>query len=253
MRKTSSHNLASPHLGVSASDFFRQSACSLAVIVLLATAGCGYKTPPTEAERPPAFDPQQFTGGQIYTISGEDSEIRINVYRGGTLAKMGHNHVIATRDIRGNIYHHPELRRSGIIVYLPVNSFEVDNKEHRQAAGAGFEILPPEKDIQGTRGNMLGEQLLYGENYPDIELTSVEINGDMPQPDILLRITVRDNSRDIRIPANVKLDDNKLMIDGHTRLRQSDLGLTPFSILMGAIAVQDEMDVEFHIIAVVED
>lgn len=222
------------------------------LLTALATAGCEqYKAPAIETEiQVPAFDPRQFAGGRIYAISGRESEIRIKVYRSGALARLGHNHVIATRDIRGNIYRHPELRRSGIIMRLPVNRFEVDNTEHRQAAGAGFEIMPPGKDIQGTRSNMLGKQLLHSENYPDIELTSVEINGDMPQPDILLRIMVRENSRDIRIPATVKFDNNKLVIDGQARLRQSDLGLTPFSILMGAIAVQDEMDIQFHIVAV---
>lgn len=226
---------------------------NITLIVLLfatlVTAGCEHKIPATETERPPAFDPQHFSGGRIYTISGENSEIRIRVYRGGPLARLGHNHVIATRDIRGKLYHHPELRRSGLVMSLPVNSFDVDTPEHRQGAGEGFDVMPSEKDIQGTRNNMLSERLLHSDQFPYVEIVSVEISGELPEPDILLRIAVRDVSHDVRIQAGVQLQNNKLIIDGKTRLSQSQLGLTPFSILMGAIAVQDEMDIEFHLVA----
>jgi hypothetical protein len=32
-------------------------------------------------------------------------------------------------------------------------------------------------------------------------------------------------------------------------LRQSDLGLTPFSVMLGALQVQDEMHIKFKIVA----
>jgi hypothetical protein len=36
---------------------------------------------------------------------------------------------------------------------------------------------------------------------------------------------------------------------GEFPLRQTDLGLTPFSAMLGALQVQDEMRISFHIVA----
>jgi hypothetical protein len=38
-------------------------------------------------------------------------------------------------------------------------------------------------------------------------------------------------------------------VSGETSLRQSDLGLKPFSALLGALQVQDEMRISFRISA----
>jgi hypothetical protein len=38
-----------------------------------------------------------------------------------------------------------------------------------------------------------------------------------------------------------------LIANGKFTLRQSDVGLAPFSVLMGAIAVRDELEIEYSI------
>jgi len=40
-----------------------------------------------------------------------------------------------------------------------------------------------------------------------------------------------------------------ITVSGETPLRQSDIGLTPFSALLGALQVQDEMRVRFRLVA----
>jgi len=40
-----------------------------------------------------------------------------------------------------------------------------------------------------------------------------------------------------------------LVASGEVELRQSQLGLTPFSVMMGALQVQDAMRVQFRLIA----
>jgi hypothetical protein len=41
----------------------------------------------------------------------------------------------------------------------------------------------------------------------------------------------------------------QVRISGEMPLRQSDLGLTPFSAMLGALQVEDEMRVKFRIVA----
>src|SRR5690606_27720977 len=109
--------------------------------------------------------------------------------------------------------------------------------------------VPSEKDIAGTRGNMLGEHVLGSEHYPDIRLVSVDISGNGASLDARMRVTVRGVSTDIDVPFTVHYEDRQILINGQTEISQTALGMKPFSILMGAIAVQDEMTVQFDLVA----
>jgi len=56
--------------------------------------------------------------------------------------------------------------------------------------------------------------------------------------------------RSFAVPVRYRLEGKgTLEISGEFPLRQSELGLTPFSALLGALQVQDEMRVNFHIVA----
>src|ERR1700687_4874517 len=65
------------------------------------------RVPPSE-ERPPAF-PEQFylqdaAGGQpVFKVEPAQSLVVIEVYRAGSLAKLGHDHVVASHDVGGYI------------------------------------------------------------------------------------------------------------------------------------------------------
>ena len=51
------------------------------------------------------------------------------------------------------------------------------------------------------------------------------------------------------MPVTYSLSNGELTASGDLPLKQSDLGLTPFSAMLGALAVQDEMRVRFHFVA----
>ncbi len=221
----------------------------LAILVTTIT-GCELRKPSQpDIALKPAFDPAGFQNGAIYKLQPGSSELKIYVYRGGILSHLGHNHIISTTDIQGNIYRHPQLEKSGIIMQLPVNSFEVDKPEHRQTAGEQFASTPTAKDIAGTRKNMLGAKLLDAMHYPQISIRSVSISGTKNKPDLLLRVTVKETPSDIMIPAQIEFKDDQIYIKGKTTLSQTSLGIIPFNILMGAIAVQDNLDIQFYLVA----
>jgi hypothetical protein len=68
---------------------------------------------------------------------------------------------------------------------------------------------------------------------------------------VLARVetTVRGEVRAIMVQVSYSLADRALTASGEARIRQSDLGLTPFSAMLGALQVQDEMRVSFRIVA----
>jgi len=64
-----------------------------------------------------------------------------------------------------------------------------------------------------------------------------------------VEVQIRGARRSISLPVHYQLAADTLTVTGETPLRQSDLGLTPFSAFMGALAVQDEMLVKLRLVA----
>ena len=64
--------------------------------------------------------------------------LSVRVYRGGTLARAGHNHIVASHDLAGTVYVAADLARSSFELQLPVASLTVDEAELRAARGSGL-------------------------------------------------------------------------------------------------------------------
>jgi hypothetical protein len=183
-------------------------------------------------------------------VSGE-SLLIIQVYRGGPLAKAGHNHVIASHDLAGTIYVPDDVLQTTFEITLPVADLAVDEASLREQAGADFEAAVPESAREGTRRNMLGQALLNAQLFPQILLRSQRIErGLFPgQLNVHMEADVRQAPHSILVPVRYEVQPAQATITGEMPLQQTDLGLTPFSAMLGALQVQDEMRVKFRIVA----
>ena len=202
--------------------------------------------------------------GVPYDIVADESLLTIRVYRGGTLASAGHNHVIASHALTGTIYVPADVMRTSFEAHIPVASFTVDEAALRaQEHSADFPPEVPDAAREGTRRNMLGEALLDSERNPQIVLRSVRLEaagqpaavtcsqagGEVRAVLARVQTTVRGQVRTISVPVCYRLAAGTVIVSGEAPLRQSDIGLTPFSALLGALQVQDEMQVRFRLVA----
>jgi hypothetical protein len=195
--------------------------------------------------------------GTPYDIAADASLLTVLVYRGGALASAGHNHVIASHELSGTVYVAPERLRSSFEVHIPVATLTVDEASLR--AGQSSDDFPPDvpdSARQGTRHNMLGSALLDAGHYPEIVLRALSLEqaagappGETNTVMAQVQSTVRDQVRTFAVPVRWQLSSGTLDLSGTLTLRQSELGLTPFSAMLGALQVQDEMHVTFHIVA----
>lgn len=184
-----------------------------------------------------------------FEVQPGQSEIRILVYRAGLLKGFGHNHVIASRDIHGNVWLDDTPEFSGFSLGFPVNTLSIDDPALRDEEGDDFPGEVPAKDIRDTRENMLGSRLLDAQNHVEIRLESDEVTGVFPKLDIKAEVTVREQTHSIRFPATVKIDGDKLTVSGTARISHADVGLEPFSAALGTIRVADEMLIRYRIVA----
>ncbi|MGK5029714.1 YceI family protein [Janthinobacterium sp. MDT1-19] len=212
-------------------------------------AACTPFAPPPAASLPaapvtaPAMQAPlwQQPGVHVLHIAPLESLLTITVRRGGALARLGHDHVIASRTLQGVVA--PALGRAQFQFRL--DEMSVDEESLRQAAG--LTTTPSADAIAGTRHNML-VRVLEAERYPWVRIDARRAgNGEV----LDAAITLHGVTRTLQLPVQIALaaDGRSLQASGNLLLKQSDFGIVPFAILGGAMAVQDQMELAFRITA----
>jgi hypothetical protein len=219
----------------------------VALLVALTLAGCAVQAPqPAQdknarpAEFPEAFYRQSAQGGgTVFVVDPDNSLLVIAVRRGGSLAQLGHDHAIASHNVRG--YVAPNENRADLFIRL--DELVVDEPELR--AQEGFATQPTDAAIAGTRENMLAQ--LQAADYPYAVIAVAAVDTDAAGTWLQASIAVRGVTRPVRIPVRIERDPDELTVSGEVALEQSSFGIVPLSILGGALLVQDRVDVRFHI------
>jgi hypothetical protein len=202
---------------------------------------------PSAALPAPAAEAEVPAGARILEIDPDRSVVTMLVRRSGPLARLGHNHVITSAQESGRAWLGPDPSESGFEIRLPVSAFVVDDPAARLAAGAEFPGELPAEAREGTYRNMLRAEVLDGEAHPAVVVRAGRISGTWQQPVVVARITLRGTTREIEVPVELQIDTQSMLAKGALRIRQSDFGITPFSVGGGAIQVADEVDVRFEI------
>jgi polyisoprenoid-binding protein YceI len=186
-------------------------------------------------------------GARAYKVIAEESLLQILVYRGGTLARLGHNHVIASHHLAGSVYATDDSTQSRFDITFPVADLTIDEPAMREMAGADFPPGVPQSARDGTRSNLMSEALLDGARYPAVRLRATQVLAAGDHFDVDVEITLKDQVHHVRVPVQVNRQHGSIAASGEFPLRQSELGLKPFSAAMGALLVVDEMRVRFEV------
>jgi hypothetical protein len=184
-----------------------------------------------------------------FQVLSDQSQLTVRVYRDGRLANLGHNHVISSNDLQGEIYLADTLQNTALELRLPVMTLDVDLPQYRSDAGDEFPGTLDQDTVSGTRANMLSEQQLNAEIWPEIVLRSREVRGSLPDSTVQFDIAVRSHIYTVEVPVHVILADDRMTVTGSFQVNQTDLGLVPFSVMMGALKVKDQLDIHFTIVA----
>jgi len=183
-----------------------------------------------------------------FAVDPQASEVRLLVYRDGPLARFGHNHVFIGR-VEGEIRAGDTAAGSAFRLEIPVASLAVDPPAARTEEGAEFAAEVSEPARLGTRENLLGEDVLDAGRYPLIRIASVALAGPRWNPTVTARITLRGVTRDVRFPAAVFQSGDALEVIAGFRVRHSDFGIKPFTVLGGGLLVRDAIDIRVRVVA----
>ena len=93
------------------------------------------------------------------------------------------------------------------------------------------------------------EKVLEAEKFP---FALIRVRGaSTGRGDITLSvaITLHGSTRTLQVPAKIEADADGMSVAGRFSFEQTDFGITPYSLLGGAIAVSNAVELRFRIIA----
>ncbi len=210
-------------------------------LVLLSLLSACARPPAPPAPGPPAgLDWYQAAaaGTAVYVVDPAASLVAVTVRRAGLMARLGHDHVVAIRTLSGHAA--PGLGRADLAFRL--DQMTVD--EPPLLGEADIARQPSPEAVAGTRRNMLGP-VLEAQRYPMVTLHVESLAGGRLGVDV----TLHGATRRLALPAAVRVDAQQLSASGTATLKQTDFGVTPFSVGGGLLSVRDALEVRYHIVA----
>ena len=96
-----------------------------------------------------------------------------------------------------------------------------------------------DKDRRDIAKN-IDEKVLQTSKYPELKFQSTSVSGSEPNFKVAGEMTITGTTR----PVNVDLTVNGTQVTARTKISQKDFGIKPFSAMMGAIKLRDDVDFE---------
>ncbi len=161
--------------------------------------------------------------------------LRVLVYRGGTAARLGHNHALHAADLR------VDWPAAGPVLRFRLDALAVDPPALRARLGDAFASAVDDDARAGTRANLL--KALDAAAHPEVVVRTLQQVGEGGRRAVEAEITLHGVSRRQWFVAEV--DGPRAR--GEVVVRQSDFGIQPFTVLGGLLAVQDALLVQFEL------
>jgi hypothetical protein len=212
-------------------------------------------TPPVEPPRTLPQNSSEPVGAPgipapgYYHVDSSHSELRLLVYRAGALANLGHNHVIVNRSLNGSIDVAPQWGGSSFSLSVPVAAFVIDDSQARSEEGEDFAAEVSDGAKAGTWNNMTGPAVLDAARYPVIGMRSVRLEERQGIFTVTVAVSVAGHEASVSEPFVLRQESDGLSATAAFDLNQSALGMTPFSVMLGALAVRDTMRVKLTVTA----
>src|SRR5450631_2740478 len=123
------------------------------IAAALCLSGCQSTPAPRAQPTPAASGPAApvAAAAERYRIDADASEVLILIYRDGRMASLGHNHVVAVRQLTGEVVIAADPAHSSWQLDFPVDALSVDEPRLRAAQGEDFQTKVDAVTIAGTR------------------------------------------------------------------------------------------------------
>lgn len=177
-----------------------------------------------------------------HSIGPQDGTLAIHTYRAGMGAKVGHDLVLQATQWSGSVDLDPDNpSASAVDVTVDARSFQV-------VSGTGGVKPLSDKDRADICKN-IDEKILQTAKFPEITFRSTEVVGSAPQVTVHGELTIHGQTHPATLDVTVEDSGGAAQARATTTIVQSDFGIKPFSAMLGALKVRDdvELDIELHL------
>ncbi|NNJ65908.1 MAG: YceI family protein, partial [Xanthomonadales bacterium] len=166
------------------------------------------------------------------------------VRREGPLARFGHDHVVSVRGLEGVVLLDEAGAASRADLRFRLEDLAIDTAEGR--ARYQLDTVPDEKAIEGTRANLM-EHVLDAGQWPLVTVRLDDFSFREEHYSAMVTVTINGAQSSSRQPFRLQSSDETVRVEGSLVLRQTDLGLEPFSALGGGLRVADPLEIHIRL------
>jgi polyisoprenoid-binding protein YceI len=183
-------------------------------------------------------------GSDVFLLDPDATQIDVVVRRDGPLARFGHDHVVTVQQAEGFLRLDPHGPGSRADLRLRLDQLTVDSAEAR--ARHALDTDPTEADVAGTRKNLM-EHVLDADRWPWMTLDMTAFERQQDHYSAIVTIAVNGSQYSSRQPFRLRREAGRARVEGFFVIRQTELGIEPFSALGGGLRVADPLEIHFLI------
>lgn len=175
----------------------------------------------------------------VYVLSPA-TQLDVHTGKSGLLGFAGHEHLIRARAFTGRVvYHRAVPAQSRVEIVILTDSLEV--------------LTPPDtEEIRKVTADMRSKVLDVA-NYPEIRLASRSVTWSEGKVHLVAALTIRDQTREVPLDAQVKIDGDTLRATTTFTVKQTDFGIRPFrGGPAGTVRVADKVTFDIRLVAVLQ-
>ena len=183
-------------------------------------------------------------GPPIWRVDHSQSRLVVHVFRRGLLSPALHDHHFVPERWSATVAFDP-ARPEPVEIRVTVAA---DSLRDRQPELSPEDLRKVEAQVRGPKG-------LDAERYPVIAFTADRLELSEPalgaagaaRGVLAGLLELHGRTRPVRAPLRARWTATSLDAEGAVSVKQSDFGTEPYRALLGAIAVQDRVSVEFAV------
>lgn len=189
-------------------------------------------------------------GPRTYALESdlERSHLYVQIFS----ASLGHDHVVRATRWDGSIQFDPaNLAGCAVSVTVAVEGLDPERDEMRDLIG---QDRVSGSDRDQIREHLRGEEQLNLAKYDTLQFTSTscELMGERgaagaAQVSVRGDLTVRGVTREVSLPLEVALDEERVAARGALTARHQDFGFEPYSMVGGLFKNKDELYFVFDV------
>ncbi|MDQ6911118.1 MAG: YceI family protein [Actinomycetota bacterium] len=171
-----------------------------------------------------------------HNIGPQDGKLLLNVYKDGVAAKMGHDLTFEVTSWSGKADIDPDNpSASSVQVSIDPGSLEIiDSKGGAKQLSDG--------DRKDIKKNI--DKALQTSKYNSIDFQCKGVSGTPPRVSLQGNLTLVGQIRRVTLDLTVDYSGHA---QGRTSFAQSQFGIKPFSAMLGALKIKDNVDISIDL------